>query len=391
MSARRYKNSWWCDFRFEGERYRRKSPVNSRRGAEKYERELIRKLRAGLPIDQSDETARDKPARPTQPAKHSIPPDGKEVPTFAAFAQEFMNTYAKANNKLSEQLAKQSHLTCHLLPAFGTLQLSQIDTRQVETFKAALLDGKRSRKRVNNILATLGTILRYAVEIDLLIKPPKIKLLKTEDKQVRFLDFSPYETLIRSAEHEPLWHAAILLGGDAGLRLGEIRALKATHWNRKQERITVERSLSCGVETSTKGWKRRTIPLTRRLQAALEALATMGHAYLVSRHKSEPLTMETTRWHLPKLCRKAGVEPIGWHALRHTFCSHLAMMGVPARTIQELAGHADLTTTLKYMHLVPGETDRAIGLLDQRRGQIEKFDPDSEPSDEPLPEPNDDP
>ena len=50
--------------------------------------------------------------------------------------------------------------------------------------------------------------------------------------------------------------------------------------------------------------------------------------------------------------------------LRHTFCSHLAMRGAPARAIQELAGHRDLTTTQRYMHLSPAALDSAIRLLD---------------------------
>ena len=48
----------------------------------------------------------------------------------------------------------------------------------------------------------------------------------------------------------------------------------------------------------------------------------------------------------------------------HTFCSHLAMRGAPARGIQELAGHADLRTTQRYMHLSPWALDAAIRLLE---------------------------
>ena len=53
----------------------------------------------------------------------------------------------------------------------------------------------------------------------------------------------------------------------------------------------------------------------------------------------------------------------GVHILRHTFCSHLAMRGVPAKVIQELAGHADLTTTMR-MHLAKGSKEAAIAVLD---------------------------
>jgi site-specific recombinase XerD len=61
----------------------------------------------------------------------------------------------------------------------------------------------------------------------------------------------------------------------------------------------------------------------------------------------------------------------GVHILRHTFCSLLAMRGAPATAIQELAGHADLTMTQRYMHLSPAALDAAIRLLD-RSGPVQK-------------------
>jgi site-specific recombinase XerD len=70
--------------------------------------------------------------------------------------------------------------------------------------------------------------------------------------------------------------------------------------------------------------------------------------------------------------RRANVK-VGVHILRHTFCSHLAMRGAPARAIQELAGHQDLATTQRYMHLSPAALDAAIRLLDgpaENRGGI---------------------
>jgi len=51
-------------------------------------------------------------------------------------------------------------------------------------------------------------------------------------------------------------------------------------------------------------------------------------------------------------------------ALRHTFCSHLAMHGAAAKAIQELAGHEDLSTTQRYMHFSPKAVESTIRLLD---------------------------
>jgi site-specific recombinase XerD len=70
---------------------------------------------------------------------------------------------------------------------------------------------------------------------------------------------------------------------------------------------------------------------------------------------------------LETACRRAGLpESRDIHKLRHTFCSHLAMRGATAKAIQELAGHADIATTMRYMHLSPAHKADAIKLLEMR-------------------------
>jgi hypothetical protein len=69
--------------------------------------------------------------------------------------------------------------------------------------------------------------------------------------------------------------------------------------------------------------------------------------------------------HVRRAARRAQVKPDGVHVLRHTFCSHLAVRGAPTRAIQELAGHQDISTTQRYMHLSPAAADRAIALLER--------------------------
>ena len=62
--------------------------------------------------------------------------------------------------------------------------------------------------------------------------------------------------------------------------------------------------------------------------------------------------------------KRAGPRTTGWHVLRHTFCSHLAMKGAPAKAIQDLAGHQSIAVTNRYMHLAPGALRSAIDLLE---------------------------
>jgi site-specific recombinase XerD len=79
-----------------------------------------------------------------------------------------------------------------------------------------------------------------------------------------------------------------------------------------------------------------------------------------------PVTYKLLRGLLKAAQRRAQLPVTGnLHVLRHSFCSHLAMRGAPAKVIQELAGHAHLATTMRYMHLSTGATTAAIRLLEE--------------------------
>ena len=86
-------------------------------------------------------------------------------------------------------------------------------------------------------------------------------------------------------------------------------------------------------------------------------------AFLHIRLLWQPLTQKMVQITMRRVARRANVKP-GVHILRHTFCSHLAIRGAPARAIQELAGHEDLATTQRYMHLSPAAIEGAIRLPD---------------------------
>ena len=70
---------------------------------------------------------------------------------------------------------------------------------------------------------------------------------------------------------------------------------------------------------------------------------------------------------LTKACKKAGLLKIGWHTLRHTFASHLASKGVPMTAVQQLMGHSNITTTMRYAHLAPSTLRAAIDMLNPKQ------------------------
>jgi integrase len=321
------------------ERVRKRSPVQSRAGAEEFERQLRQEL-----------------LKP--------PVVAKEVPTFAEYANEFMRTYAVANNKPSEQHQKRTMLKHHLLPAFGPMQLDAIKVHAIEKLKAKMLEKGSSRKLVNNVLACLGKMLRYAHQIEVLDSVPSIQRLKIAPQKFDFFTYEELARVLAAAKGDPQWYALLLVGADAGLRQGEMVALEWGDIDLVAGTLTVRRSSWRGIVGSPKSGCDRKLPLTDRLRSALKAARHLRGERVFSQPSGTPLTQSAIECGLMRISKRAGLRRFGTHVLRHTFCSHLAMRGAAPKAIQELAGHTTLTMTLRYMHLAPSALREAIGLLD---------------------------
>ena len=298
---------------------------------------------------------------------HGPPKAKKEVPTLEMFAPRFLDGHTRANrHKPSGIAATESIVKWHLLPALGQKRLDAITNEQVQKLKLAL--AHLAPKTVNNVLTVLSTKLKKAVEWgDLDRLPCTIKLLSNPKKTMGFHDFEEYERLLAVAEkRSPEAYLMVLLGGEAGLRLGEIVALEWGDVDLHVRRLTVQRSDWRGHVTAPKNGRFRRLPMTQRLTSALKASRHLRSARVLCLPDGTPITRDRVIKAIRGSQRVAGLPQAGVHVLRHTFCSHLAMKGAPARAIQELAGHADLSTTQRYMHLSPAATEDAIRLLDGR-------------------------
>ena len=181
-----------------------------------------------------------------------------------------------------------------------------------------------------------------------------------------FHDFPAYERLVEAAVAiDANSHLIVLLGGEAGLRCGEMMALSWSDIDLRQGQLRVRHSEWKGHVTEPKGGKVRYVPLTVRLEGALSRHRHLRSQRVLTIESGRPLTQKMVQDRVRWAARRAGLEDDGVHILRHTFCSHLAMRGAPAGAIQELAGHKDLGTTQRYMHLSPAAKRAAIQLLDQ--------------------------
>jgi len=291
----------------------------------------------------------------------------KEVPTLSEFKPRYMEGYARANReKPSGVEAKESVFRAHLLPLFGSKKLNDIHDEDVQRLKGRLIT--RSPKTVNNVLTVLNTCLKIAVRWGVIdAMPAKIELVKVPPTTMTFYDFDEYGALVEAAGLvDARCRAMVLLGGDAGLRRGEMMALEWSDINVRLGFITVQRSEWRGKTTVPKGGRPRRVPMTSRLKAALQAIKHLREARVFYRDGGPTPTNKMMRNWMRSAQRRANLAVDGRiHVLRHTFCSHLAMRGAPTRAIQELAGHAHLSTTQRYMHLSPAALESAIRLLEQ--------------------------
>ncbi|HEX4677758.1 MAG TPA: tyrosine recombinase [Gaiellaceae bacterium] len=115
------------------------------------------------------------------------------------------------------------------------------------------------------------------------------------------------------------------------------------------------------VRVIGKGGKERVVPIGRHASQALLNYIARGRPYLDSRHRPElflnarggALTRAGAFLILRKLAEKAGLDPhrVHPHLLRHSFATHLLEGGADLRSVQEMLGHADLSTTELYTHV----------------------------------------
>ena len=227
------------------------------------------------------------------------------------------------------------------MPFLGHKLLNAITNEDVQRLKSWMVT--KSPKTVNNALAVLSVLLKKAVEWDVIDRMPcTIPLLAIQKSTATFHDFDQYERLVESAKAiDRVTELIVLMGGEAGLRCGEMIALEWNDADVSKRQLCVQRSDWNEEVTSPKSGRLRYIPLTARLTAALREHRHLRGSRVLCQKDGTPLTRQQVQYRVKYAARKANVRD-GVHILRHTFCSHLAMRGAPARAIQELAGHSEL-------------------------------------------------
>src|SRR5690606_24621727 len=316
--------------------------AQSKVGAQEAERRAIAQAVTGRPA-----TPRQEPA--------------KEVQTIASYAVPFFDLYAAAH-KPSERRTKRRILDSHILPFFGEMRRDELRQDTIDAFAAAERKRGCSVKTVNNRLGALSSLVRYAVDNGVIPAPsPRLRFKKpgmaAESVAVGREDL---EKLLAVAE-EPRFRAALLLAAEAGLRAGEILGLQWT--DLKDGQLTVRRAIDAvnGEVITPKHDKVRSVPLSSRLAEALDGVPRRG-IWIVSRLDGRVLRYAGLVDVMRDLYERAGVTrpPKPLHCLRHAFGTEMAAKGVPLAVLQDLMGHSEIKTTLRYVHVNEQQKRTAI-------------------------------
>ena len=301
-------------------------------------------------------------------AKPPPPPEPqKEIPTVQQFAPLFLEI-SRVTNKHSSVLSKELELRRHILPRLGTLRLDQVGYREVEDFKLYLATHPRKSGRVlkpktiNNILAALHRMLMIAKKRGLISAIPEFEWFRSPLPEFDFFTFEEATRLIEAAREE--WRPMIQAAMRTGLRRGELLALRWQDVDLHAGKMLVRQNIVRGVIGTPKSGKPREIPLSKETVAALKAHRHLRGPLVFCDQDGAGWKTNHVQRELARTCKKAGLRSVGWHVMRHTFASHLAMRNVPLKAIQELMGHATIQMTMRYAHLAPGVTRTAVDLLD---------------------------
>ena len=237
-----------------------------------------------------------------------------------------------------------------------------IDARKVEihvvrAFLASLIkDHKKSS--MGRKLAALKSFFRYLVATKRIEKDPLllIQTPKQEKPLPAFLSVDDVFQLlggIKIKKSLDIRDRAILeFFYSTGVRVSELVGL---HWADVDFQLEIVRVVG-------KGLKERIVPFGKVAKDALEAYAAeqrkiwsypcKGEAPVFLNNRGQRITTRSVARIVEKHLRQVGIQvKMGPHGLRHTFATHLLNSGADLRVIQEMLGHASLSTTQRYTHL----------------------------------------
>ncbi|MEW6101878.1 MAG: tyrosine recombinase XerC [Candidatus Omnitrophota bacterium] len=247
----------------------------------------------------------------------------------------------------------------------GEGKLENVDYLALRKYLALLKEKKLGTRSISRRLSCLRSLFRFLSREGYLKINPILTLAspKVEKHLPQFLTEEEVTRLIESAfakdetDERGLRDRAILeTFYSTGMRISELAGLRV-------EDIDVIASV---IKVMGKGKKERIVPIgdtaTKTIRRYLEKRKKESDSLFLNK-SGRRMSVRGTRNVVAKYIRKAGIKQgVSAHTFRHSFATHLLNRGADLRTVQELLGHANLSTTQIYTHL---STERLKNVYDK--------------------------
>jgi len=273
-----------------------------------------------------------------------------------------------------------------VMNALGDRPAREVTTREIEDLLRSVAGTGVASRTVNKVRQLVCAIFNYGMRPStyaLPANPATHADRRTEGERAVLAFYSPeqIEALARSlaggAHRDPSRPALtdgeidararedvqdaelVRVAAYAGLRRGELVAL---HWRDVEfagRKLVIRRSLSGDTEVkSTKSRRVREIPLPDQAAVALERLSGRGEFtgpddYVFCSRLGRRLDPSALRRRYERAREAAGLEPLRFHDLRHTYGSLLVAGGIDLVSVKAAMGHSRITTTERYLHARP--------------------------------------
>lgn len=289
-------------------------------------------------------------------------------------------------NQFIRYLATERNVSGHTLEAYGSdleqffdflrrergdeASAKDVDHLLIRRYMA-LLHKSHKKSSIGRKLAAIRALFRYLLRLGMVVKNPA-ELVSTPKKEKRIPFHLTIDEVISLVEAPngndllPLRDKVILETlYSCGIRVSELTGLDLIH-------LDLDAGL---IRVLGKGNKERIVPLGSHARRAVAAYIELrgdppANAPLLLNARGGRLTGRSVGRIIDKYILKlATVKKISPHTLRHTFATHLLEGGADLRAIQELLGHASLSTTQKYTHV---SIDRLMEVYDKAHPKARK-------------------
>ena len=253
-------------------------------------------------------------------------------------------------------------LRLHILPDLGESELSKLAPGRVRTWHSKLVAaGSPGPPTVAKAYRLLHAILQTAVEDELILKNPCVIRGASVERPVERPIASVAQVYALVDVIEPQFRAMVLLATFAGLRLGELRALKRERLDLLHRTVAVveqyqqlaDGSIVAGPPKTDAG--RRTVAIPEAIVPDLEHhLATFAasgkHGHLFIGTNGQPVRLATFYGAWKKATQAVGLDGFRFHDLRHTGNTLAAATGASTKELMSRMGHASPRAALIYQH-----------------------------------------